>query len=69
MAQKLWFSPRLTILSDGTESLWIGTRHGLVRFDGGSFKQITTRHGLPDDDIRQIVLDRAYDLRTAEGPG
>jgi signal transduction histidine kinase/ligand-binding sensor domain-containing protein len=46
-----------TVLSDGTESLWIGTRAGLVRFDGGSFKQITARHGLPDDDIRQIVAD------------
>ena len=46
-----------TILADGTESLWIGTRRGLVRFEGGRFKQITTRHGLPDDDIRQIIAD------------
>jgi signal transduction histidine kinase/ligand-binding sensor domain-containing protein len=42
----------------GPGHLWLGTGGaGLVRFKDGRAKSITTRHGLPDDDIRQILAD------------
>ena len=51
-----------TLLADGPDTLWIGTRDGLVRFAQGQFTLLTTRHGLFDDDIRQILDDDAGNL-------
>jgi signal transduction histidine kinase/ligand-binding sensor domain-containing protein len=35
--------------------LWVGTEHGLNRFVNGSWTAFTTRNGLPNDAIRQIL--------------
>jgi ligand-binding sensor domain-containing protein/signal transduction histidine kinase len=51
-----------TILADDPDTLWIGTREGLVRFAQGQFSLLTSRHGLRDDDIRQILDDGAGNL-------
>jgi len=48
----------LTILAEGTNRLWIGTRGGgLLSFIAGKIQQVTRQQGLPDDDVRQILLD------------
>lgn len=40
--------------------VWIGTLGaGLTYFDGRDFHQVTTREGLPDDTVCQIVADKA----------
>lgn len=44
------------IHADDPDTFWLGTRGaGLVRFSNGKGACVTTRHGLPDDDIRQIL--------------
>jgi len=53
----------LTILPDGTNRLWIGTRGGgLLCFNSGKIQQVTHQQGLADDDVRQILLDDDGDL-------
>ena len=53
----------LTILADGTNGLWIGTRGGgLLNFNAGKTQQITDRQGLVDDSINQILIDDEGDL-------
>lgn len=37
--------------------LWVGTDHGLARFDGTEWKTWTATNGLPDDTISSIAVD------------
>ena len=36
--------------------LWLGTREGLVRFSSGQWSKLTTVDGLPDDDVRRVLV-------------
>jgi ligand-binding sensor domain-containing protein len=57
-----WHLPdaaRTAALEDGEGGLWIGTRRGgLVRLKSGKFSAITTKDGLPDDCVYQILDDK-----------
>lgn len=37
--------------------LWVGTDHGLTRYDGTTWKTWTAKDGLPDDAISSIAID------------
>lgn len=51
------------IHQDSQGDLWIGTRgDGLIRLKGGKLAHYTTRCGLPDDNIYQILEDRRGNL-------
>jgi two-component sensor histidine kinase len=45
------------IYEDEDRTLWIGTRGGLNRFKDGKFTTYTTRQGLFNDDIYEIIED------------
>lgn len=52
-----------SIHEDGDGNIWIGTRgDGLFRLKGGRLAHYTTRCGLPDDNIYQILQDRRGNL-------
>ncbi len=51
--------------SDG--ALWIGTSNGLTRHIGREFKTYTTRDGLPDDSITDLVFDASGTLWIVAG--
>lgn len=37
--------------------IWMGTKQGLLRYDGAHFKLFTTDHGLPDNEVFNIIED------------
>ena len=43
-------------------SLWLGTRFGLVSWDGKQRRTFTTRDGLPSNAIRSLLIDRDANL-------
>jgi len=57
------------IIQDRQGFLWIGTRTGLSRFDGVSFRSFDTRDGLPHAGVHDIVEDSAGSLWFATGGG
>ena len=47
------------VLEDNSGNLWFGTSdHGISRYDGKSFLSFTTDNGLPDDEVKDIVMDK-----------
>jgi diguanylate cyclase (GGDEF)-like protein len=45
-----------TIYEDASRTLWIGTRtHGLALLRGGKYAYLTTRDGLPDNNVQTII--------------
>ena len=47
-------------LSEGADGrVWIGTRGGLIEFDGEGFRAYSERHGLPHETINAVAEDRA----------
>ncbi|MGH9589487.1 MAG: sensor histidine kinase [Terracidiphilus sp.] len=42
------------LLASSDDSLWIGTSEGLARLKGGTITVLTTRDGLPSNDIRSL---------------
>ena len=57
------------IVQDRQGFLWIGTRTGLSRFDGVSFRSFDTRDGLPTAGVHAIVEDSDGSLWFATGSG
>lgn len=50
----------ITALANDSEgALWIGTRNGITRLKSGVFTLFTTKNGLPDNDVRAFLQDRA----------
>ncbi|MBX7172455.1 MAG: hypothetical protein K1X72_15920 [Pyrinomonadaceae bacterium] len=45
------------IKSDQENNLWVGTNEGLIQFNDGNFKQITTENGLSDNHIYSIAFN------------
>lgn len=45
------------MLQDKAGYIWIGTENGLTRFNGYEFKLFTTRDGLPDNEILEMMED------------
>lgn len=53
----------LCIEEDGKDNLWFGTDgDGLLRYDGKSLYGITTRNGLANDEVYDIVMDKQGDM-------
>lgn len=46
------------LLQDSKGYLWIGTQHGVSRFDGIRFENFSFKDGLPDDFITDIYEDK-----------
>lgn len=46
------------VFMDRQESLWIGTLHGVTRYDGGTFLNFTSESGLAGDDVESFFEDR-----------
>jgi ligand-binding sensor domain-containing protein/two-component sensor histidine kinase len=44
------------ILEDNEGVLWFATRNGLTKLEGGNFRTYTTRHGLPDNRLRDLEV-------------
>ena len=57
------------IVQDRQGFLWIGTRTGLSRFDGVSFRSFDTRDGLPHSGVHDIIEDSSGALWFATGRG
>ncbi len=57
-AQGLYNANGRCIYEDSKRGLWIGTRTGVSYFNGKSFTNYTTRHGLPGNNISHIIEDR-----------
>ena len=57
------------IVQDRQGFLWIGTRTGLSRFDGVSFRSFDTSDGLPHAGVHDIVEDSTGSLWFATGRG
>src|SRR4030095_9755685 len=49
----------LTLSEDHAGTLWVGTQNGgLTSYSQGTFKTYTTRDGLPDDSVYDVLPDR-----------
>lgn len=58
-----------TLCQDTDGFLWLGTSHGLSRYDGVTFRNYTTGQGLPDNLINDLLEDRHGDLWIATNHG
>jgi len=47
----------LTIYQDYTGNIWLGTQGGVTKYNGNSFENFDTRHGLGDNHITSILQD------------
>jgi ligand-binding sensor domain-containing protein/signal transduction histidine kinase len=68
------WQPILTLASSGkaneiraivmaeTGVLWVGTRHGLMKYGDGEPQHYTTANGLPDDSVRTLMKDSDSNL-------
>jgi signal transduction histidine kinase/ligand-binding sensor domain-containing protein len=54
-AQGLAGNDAAAAVEDAQGFLWIGTEHGLSRFDGKEFRTFGTAHGLPDVRVTSVV--------------
>ena len=60
----------LSLHYDADKIVWIGTNgRGLFRLKNGVLEQFTTRHGLPDDTINNILEDAANNLWIGSNKG
>ncbi len=60
-ARPVWQRGKLSVRSifeDEEGTIWLGTMAGLVRVAGESVAVISAAHGLPQDDVYQVVADR-----------
>lgn len=48
-----------SLAQEPSGTLWAGSLGGAVRYAAGSFETLTTRDGLPGDDVRALAVDRA----------
>lgn len=46
------------IFQDGQGTIWFGTTHGIIRYDGQNYELFTTRDGLTENDVTTITQDR-----------
>jgi signal transduction histidine kinase/ligand-binding sensor domain-containing protein len=54
---------KITALArDGAGTWWLGTNQGLLERRGDSWRPHDTRHGLPDDHVRSLFVDRDDNL-------
>ncbi len=70
MDDGLKFSQVFTVFQDSRGFIWAGTSYGAGRYDGMSFSNLTSAHGLPHDSVRGFAEDDAGLLwvMTQEGP-
>jgi len=52
----------MCIYEDKAGTIWLGTGGGISRYDGTSFRNLTTKDGLPDNGIHTIIEDRTGKL-------
>ena len=60
-ARVVWRRDNLSarsIFEDEAGTIWLGTMAGLVRVAGDSVAVISAVHGLPQDDVYQVVVDK-----------
>lgn len=59
-----------SVLVDSAGRTWVGTEYnGLVRLDGGTWRQFTTLDGLPGDRVITVFEDRAGRIWVGTGAG
>jgi signal transduction histidine kinase/ligand-binding sensor domain-containing protein/DNA-binding response OmpR family regulator len=57
------------ILEDKKENIWFATREGLYQFDGNTFIRWSTEHGLPSNDVRELMFDQQDNLYIGSSAG
>ena len=57
------------ILEDQKGHLWFASREGLYQFDGNTFVHWTTQHGLPNNDVRELMRDTQESLYIGTASG
>jgi hypothetical protein len=59
----------VTAIADSATTLFVGTTHGLIRWEGGRYNVLTQKDGLPADRITAVAVDGggAVWLATARG--
>jgi len=63
-------SPNVSAFAeDGEGRIWIGTARGLNCYDGYSYYQYYTEHGLPDNEVYDILEDMQHRLWVATAAG
>jgi hypothetical protein len=62
-------SSPVTAIADSPTTLFVGTSHGLIRWEGGRYSLLTQKDGLPADRITAVAVDGngAVWLATAKG--
>lgn len=46
-----------TAIADSPSHIWVGSPHGLLRWDGGRYTVLTTKDGLPSDRVAAVTVD------------
>ncbi|MCG8389572.1 MAG: hypothetical protein MJA30_28725, partial [Cytophagales bacterium] len=54
--------PVLALYEDSDSHLWIGTPHGVSKYDGSGFEDFTSQDGLVNDTVLTIIQDFEGDL-------
>jgi signal transduction histidine kinase/ligand-binding sensor domain-containing protein/CheY-like chemotaxis protein len=57
------------ILEDKKGNIWFATREGVYQFDGTTFTHWTKQHGLPHNDVRELMRDNNNHLYIGTAAG
>ncbi|MEX1276768.1 MAG: two-component regulator propeller domain-containing protein [Bacteroidota bacterium] len=55
-------STATSLVSAGSNRIWIGTMRGLYRYDGNSMRYLNSQTGLPSDEVFSLSYDRSENV-------